>query len=70
LGEGELISAGAFSQSSIEQSLIKGKTERRRDRRDGEKEGPQRRREGEKESICSSVLLIRLEEKRAREENV
>jgi hypothetical protein len=29
MGEGELISAGAFSPSSIEQSLIKGMTEER-----------------------------------------
>jgi hypothetical protein len=35
MGEGELISAGAFSPSSIEQSLIKGKdreTEGQRDK--------------------------------------
>jgi hypothetical protein len=54
MGDGELISAGAFSPSSIEQSLIKGKTERKRDRRDGEKE---RQREGGKERRNLSVPL-------------
>jgi len=47
MGEGELISAGAFSPSSIEQSLIKGKDRDKGTRGQGEGET---RRNGDKET--------------------